>query len=435
MKTAVIHQQFLLSTGVSTDTRDLKPGNIFFALKGDNFNGNQFALQALEKGASYIIVDEKQDALKNTKHLLVDNCLEQLQKLATFHRKYLDIPVIAITGSNGKTTTKELLQTVLSKKHKVTATKGNLNNHIGVPLSLLKMNQNTEIGIIEMGANHPGEIDFLSNIALPDYGFITNFGKAHLQGFGSLEGVIQAKSELYHHLKSKNKLLFLNMDDEKQFLHTAYKHTFGFGAHPKAQVRIEYPETASLAEVTFNKSKFKSQLSGAYNAQNIAAALSIGLYFKVSVGEIKEAIANYKPTNNRSQILTKGSNTIYLDAYNANPTSMKASLKHFNAANTNQQKIAILGDMKELGNSSKTEHQVLVNYLEELNISEIYLVGDNFKKTSSSKSNIIKFKDSESLKEHLRLAKIQDYHILIKGSRGMALENTLEVFEVNVPVN
>lgn len=435
MKTAVIHQQFLLSTGVSTDTRFLKPGNIFFALKGDNFNGNQFALQALEKGASYVIVDEKQPTLEDKKHLVVDNCLEQLQKLATFHRKYLGIPVISITGSNGKTTTKELLQTVLNKKYRVTATHGNLNNHIGVPLSLLKMNQNTEIGLIEMGANHPGEIDFLSNIALPDYGFITNFGKAHLQGFGSLEGVVQAKTELYHHLKAKNKLLFLNMDDEKQFLHTAYKHTFGFGTHPKAQVKIEYPEAPGMAEIIFNKLRFKSQLSGSYNAQNIAAALSIGLYFKVPVEDIKEAIGNYEPTNNRSQTLSKGSNTIYLDAYNANPTSMMASLQHFDASKTNQQKIAILGDMKELGNSSETEHQVMVNFLEELNISEIYLVGENFKKTSSSKANIIKFKDTESLKKHLKLAKIQGYHILIKGSRGMALENTLEVFEVPAPAN
>jgi len=428
MKTALIHQQFLLSTGVSTDTRNIKPGNIYFALKGINFNGNKFAAQALAKGAIYVVVDEKQAALNNKQYIVVNNCLEQLQKLAKFHREYLGIPVIGITGSNGKTTTKELIQKVLSKKYTVTATQGNLNNHIGVPLSLLNMDEETEIGLIEMGANHPGEIEFLSDLTMPDYGFITNFGKAHLEGFGSLEGVIQAKTELYRHLKANKKLIFLNLDDKVQRLESNYKHTFTFGNYKNAKVQIDYPETGGAAEIIFNQHTFKSQLNGLYNAKNMAAALCIGLYFKVPFQEIQEAIAAYEPTNNRSQIILKDTNTIYLDAYNANPTSMMVALQHFNKLKTNQNKIAVLGDMGELGASSETEHQVMVNFLENLDISEIYLVGANFKKTTTSKSNIIKFPNTESLKKHLRLADIQNYSILIKGSRSMALENILEVF-------
>lgn len=429
MKTALIHQRFLVSTGISTDTRNIEAGSIFFALKGANFNGNEFAPQAIAKGAICAIVDNKEAALNDKEYIVVENTLEALQKLAKFHRKFLGIPIIAITGSNGKTTTKELIYNVLSKKYSVTATQGNLNNHIGVPLSLLAMDEETELGLIEMGANHPGEIEFLSNIAMPDYGFITNFGKAHLEGFGSLEGVIQGKTELYRHLKKNKKLIFLNLDDDIQRMEINYNHTFSFGSNRKAQVNITYPETTDSAELIFNDTTFKSHLSGAYNTQNMAAALCIGLYFKVPFEDIKDAIESYRSSNNRSQIVERNTNKIYLDAYNANPTSMMAALQHFEKLKTKTTKIAIIGDMGELGAASETEHQVVVNFLENTDISEIYLVGKQFKKTISSKPNIIKFDNTENIKKHLQLAELKNCSILIKGSRTMALENILEVFE------
>jgi UDP-N-acetylmuramoyl-tripeptide--D-alanyl-D-alanine ligase len=429
MTTAIIHQRFLVSAGISTDTRNIEPGSIFFALKGKNFNGNEFAPQAIAKGAICAIVDNKEAALNDKEYIVVDNTLETLQKLAKFHRKFLGIPIIGITGSNGKTTTKELIYNVLSKKYSVTATQGNLNNHIGVPLILLAMDEETELGLIEMGANHPGEIEFLSNIVMPDYGFITNFGKAHLEGFGSIDGVIQAKTELYRHLKDNKKLIFLNLDDEVQRLEINYNHIFTFGSNRKAQVKINYPESSDSAELNFNDTTFKSKLSGAYNAKNMAAALCIGLYFKVPFKDIKDAIENYKSSNNRSQIVERNSNKIYLDAYNANPTSMMAALEHFENLKTNTSKIAIIGDMGELGAASETEHQVIVNFLENADISEIYLVGKKFKKTTTSKPNIIKFDNTENIKKHLDLAELKNCSILIKGSRTMALEQILEVFE------
>jgi UDP-N-acetylmuramoyl-tripeptide--D-alanyl-D-alanine ligase len=429
MKTAIIHERFLVSTGISTDTRNIKPGSIFFALKGTNFNGNEFATEAIAKGAICAVVDRKDAALNNKEYILVKNTLEALQSLAKFHRKFLGIPIIGITGSNGKTTTKELIHRVLSRKYTVTATLGNLNNHIGVPLSILAMDGETEIGLIEMGANHPGEIEFLANIALPDYGFITNFGKAHLEGFGSLEGVIQAKTELYRHLKENKKLIFLNLDDEVQRLEINYKHNFSFGSNRKAQVKVDYPDTTDSAELIFNETNFKSQLSGSYNAKNMAAALCIGLYFKVPFNEIKEAIETYKPSNNRSQVIERNSNKIYLDAYNANPTSMMAALQHFQNLKTDNDKIVILGDMGELGPSSETEHQVIVNFLENADISEVYLVGKQFRKTTTNKPNIIKFDNSETIKNHIYLAELKNCSILIKGSRAMALEKIMEVFE------
>ncbi len=429
MKTALIHQRFLVSTGISTDTRNIEPGSIFFALKGTNFNGNEFAAQAIAKGAICAIVDDKNAALNDKEYIVVKNTLEALQNLAKFHRKFLGIPIIAITGSNGKTTSKELIYNVLLKKYAVTATQGNLNNHIGVPLSLLKMDEETELGLIEMGANHPGEIEFLSNIVMPDYGFITNFGKAHLEGFGSLDGVIQAKTELYRHLKDHKKLIFLNLDDEVQRLEINYKHNFSFGSNRKAAVKVNYPESSDSAELIFNDTRFKSQLSGAYNAKNMAAALCIGLYFKVPFDEIREAIASYKPSNNRSQIIERNSNKIFLDAYNANPTSMMAALQHFDKSKTNTTKIVIVGDMGELGAASETEHQVIVNFLKNADFSEIYLVGERFKKTTTNKPNIIKFANTENIKKHLHLAELKNCSILIKGSRTMALEKILEVFE------
>ncbi|MDR5591704.1 UDP-N-acetylmuramoyl-tripeptide--D-alanyl-D-alanine ligase [Christiangramia sp. SM2212] len=426
MNTARLHQRFLLCAGVDTDTRNIRKDSMFFALKGEKFNGNQFAESALEKGARYAVVDDKKFAKNKENYIVVKNVLQTLQKLAEFHRKYLDIPILAITGSNGKTTTKELVNSVLSRRFKTIATKGNLNNHIGVPLTLLSMDDQTEFGIVEMGANHPHEIEFLCSIANPDHGYITNFGKAHLEGFGSLEGVVKAKTELYKDIQERHKLIFLNIDDEVQKRHENYSHTFTFGEDKNADVSVNYKTGLPNAELNYNKTDFSSQLTGSYNAKNMAAALCIGLYFKVDFNEIQEAIKNYSPDNNRSQVIEAGSNTIIMDAYNANPTSMHAALENFSQLKTSKQKIAILGDMFELGSSAATEHQVIANYVQNSDFTETYLLGDNFKNTDTSSNFIFKFKSMESLKEHLNESDFQNCYFLIKGSRGMALERVLD---------
>jgi UDP-N-acetylmuramoyl-tripeptide--D-alanyl-D-alanine ligase len=424
MNVAQIHQHFLISSGACIDTRELSEGCIFFALSGPNFNGNMFAREALEKGAKLAVVDEEIYAT-NRNFIVVKDVLKTLQELASFHRKYLDLPIIAITGSNGKTTTKELVNTVLSKKYKTVATRGNLNNHIGVPLTLLSMDEDTEIGIVEMGANHLKEIETLSKITTPDYGYITNFGKAHLEGFGNIEGVIEAKSELYTNIKKNKRLLFLNTDDVVQRKQLNYNHTFTFGTTKDAKVQFSYADNQSYAGVNYNDTLFQSKITGKHNAQNIAAAISIGLYFKVPFELVKEAISEYNPSNNRSQVTKKESNTIFMDAYNANPTSMQAALSNFDEIKTTEPKIVILGDMLEIGTSSEEEHQEIVAILENGSFTECYLLGENFNRTKTNKSTIIKFKSNENLKKHLEETEFKNCHILIKGSRAMALEKML----------
>ncbi|HKJ49012.1 MAG TPA: UDP-N-acetylmuramoyl-tripeptide--D-alanyl-D-alanine ligase, partial [Christiangramia sp.] len=314
----------------------------------------------------------------------------------------------------------------LSRKFKTIATKGNLNNHIGVPLTLLSMDNQTEFGIVEMGANHLLEIEFLCTIANPDYGYITNFGKAHLEGFGSLEGVIQGKTELYRFLQEKHKLIFLNADDDVQKRHENYKHTFSFGESRHADVKLQYESGMPNAQLNYNNTDFISRLTGNYNATNMAAALCIGLYFKVEFSEIQKAIEAYSSNNNRSQIIESGSNIIILDAYNANPTSMHAALENFKSLKTDKQKIAILGDMFELGSAAPTEHQVIANYVKNSDFAESYLVGENFKNTDSNNNLIFRFRDTDHLIEHLEDSDFQDCYFLIKGSRGMALERALD---------
>ena len=392
---------------------------MFFALKGDNFNGNKFALEALSKGAKYVIIDEQEYA-EHDNCILVDNVLEALQSLATYHRKTLDIPIIALTGSNGKTTTKELINVVLSTTYKTCATEGNLNNHIGVPLTLLEFTNDTEIGIVEMGANHQKEIEFLSNIALPDFGLITNFGKAHLEGFGGIEGVIKGKSELYDHLKSHNKILFVNQDDSTQIEQAGdYEKIIMFGSN------MSMTSAQPFINLKFNDSNVQTHLTGAYNYSNIAVAVAIGTYFKVDDDSISKAIANYIPTNNRSQIIEKNSNKIILDAYNANPTSMKAALDNFGNLK-GIGKVAILGDMFELGESASIEHQSISDYSQKFNIEYIYLVGENFAETKTSANNVSRFQSFENLKNELVNSPLKNKYVLIKGSRGMALERVLD---------
>lgn len=424
MDIKTLHGEFLKSTGISTDTRQIKKNQIFFALKGDNFNGNTYADEALRKGAKIAVVDESQPDM--TKKVLVKNTLTSLQHLATYHRDYLQIPVIAITGSNGKTTTKRLVEEVLSKKFNTKATKGNLNNHIGVPLSLLELDHKTEIGIIEMGANHQKEIAFLSKIAKPDFGYITNFGKAHLEGFGGVKGVIKGKSELYDFLKAHDKIAFVNADDKKQMQKLTHTKKFSFGESPHANYNIYFKKAEPFVELEFEGIDISTKLIGAYNFRNIAAAIGIGHYFGVDVLKIKEALQNFEAKDNRSQIKITKHNTLISDAYNANPTSMKAALESFDK-HIADKKIAILGDMFELGKDKIIEHQNTAQLASELQIDKIYFCGKIFHEALQDKSLNKAFKTFEDLKNHLTKHRIKDAHILIKGSRGMALERLYEV--------
>lgn len=397
---------------------------MFFALKGENFNGNTYAEQALNNGAKYSIIDEE---AFNTKEqtILVNDVLETLQELAAFHRTFLNIPIIALTGSNGKTTTKELINATLSQKYKTTATIGNLNNHIGVPLTLLSMTKHTEMGIVEMGANHQKEIEFLCGIAKPDYGYITNFGKAHLEGFGSVEGVIKGKTELYNFLIENKKTIFVNGNDAIQIEKSKHANTFSFGNNAKFNIQITFIEAQPNVKVYYKNLTIESHLIGEYNFYNIAAAITIGNYFKVDDSAIKKAIENYIPNNNRSQVLTKGTNNIILDAYNANPTSMQAALLNFEKLN-NASKVAFLGDMFELGKDAELEHQNIVNLIETLHFQAI-LIGENFNKTKTSSIKVKIFKTFDDFKTTFDFSKVENATLLIKGSRGMAMERILEL--------
>lgn len=421
-----IYQHFLKCNSISTDTRKITENSMFFALKGDNFNGNTFAVKALELGAIYSVVDEKQHA-KHPNCILVDDVLKTLQHLATHHRKQLAIPIIALTGSNGKTTTKELINAVLSTQFKTSFTQGNLNNHIGVPLTILRMTNETEIGIVEMGANHHKEIEMLCNIALPDYGLITNFGKAHLEGFGSVEGVIQAKSELYDHLKKHQKTIFVNENDAIQLKQaSAYDHLKFFGSKTSNGVHLELLTSQPYVSLKYDNTVINSHLAGDYNFNNIAIAIAIGNYFKISTTNIVSAIENYTPTNNRSQIIEQNGNRILMDAYNANPTSMLAALENFKQLQ-HPNKVLFIGDMFELGANAEKEHQAIVDFLENNPFEMVYLIGENFFKTKTTKNYIQQFRFFEDLKSELSSTKFKDKFILIKGSRGMALERILEL--------
>ena len=355
---------------------------------------------------------------------MVHNVLETLQELATFHRNYLKIPIIALTGSNGKTTTKELIYAVLSKKYKTVATKGNLNNHIGVPLTLLAMNSNTEIGIVEMGANHHKEIELLCEIAKPNYGYITNFGKAHLEGFGSIEGVIEAKTEMYRYLKNNKNTVFINFNDKKQRNHSEDINRYTFGDENQ-NCTIKLVDASNEVLLSYQNTTIQSNLIGHYNYTNIAASIAIGEFFNVTTQNIKIAIEDFIPSNNRSQLIEKKDNRIILDAYNANPSSMMAALENF-IQSKGDQKTVFLGDMFELGSDAEKEHQNIVSYLEKNYRGISYLVGENFNKTTVNFSTIYKFKTFEELKTSLVKTMITNQYVLIKGSRGMALERVLK---------
>jgi UDP-N-acetylmuramoyl-tripeptide--D-alanyl-D-alanine ligase len=429
MKTEQLFNLFKESKGVSTDSRTVAKGQIFFALWGDNYNGNKFASEALAKGALCAVIDDPLFETENT--VLVDDCLFELQALAAHFRKELNVPVLAITGTNGKTTTKELLAAILSKKLKVHFTRGNQNNHIGVPLTILSAPADTEMLIIEMGANHIGEIRTLCLISKPDYGIITNIGNAHIEGFGSMEGIIKAKTELYEHLRKINGIAFYNDKDpllsEKIF--RIINRAVPFSDPNGTDLLIEPVPSGLNLEIsltymhkTYNIS---TNLFGRYNLENVRAAIATGLFLGVEIDDIIDAVGKYIPANNRSQVKTTKRNTLICDSYNANPTSMNAALSSFSALKA-APKAIILGDMLELGDKSEEEHLKVLQVLQSKVAEEVYLVGPVFQKISSEPGFNV-FGEVNKLMEFLKDHPITGRTILIKGSRGIRLEKTYEL--------
>ncbi|MBN4052204.1 UDP-N-acetylmuramoyl-tripeptide--D-alanyl-D-alanine ligase [Sphingobacteriaceae bacterium AH-315-L07] len=427
-----IYQQY---PQVSTDTRKIEAGTIFFALKGPNFNGNEFAERALEIGAEYVVIDQPEYKKESEKYIMVDDVLTTLQNLASYHRKQFNIPVLGITGTNGKTTTKELIKVVLDKKYNVLATEGNFNNHIGVPLTLLKLNSKHQIAVIEMGANHQGEIDLLCKITEPNFGLITNIGKAHLEGFGSYQGVIDAKKELYDNINSSaDGIVFINNEDEVlRSISAGMSAKITYGKRDGVDLRGELTENDPCLKIKYESSYsvgeniIETQIIGSYNMDNILAAVCIGSYFEVNDEDIIDAVSNYIPGNNRSQIIKQGSNTIILDAYNANPVSMELAIAELGNSNV-ENKIVILGDMFELGDYSSEEHLKVVDVLNRYEFQKSILVGEEFGSVLTGFSGE-HFNDTESAMEGLRSSKIENSTILIKGSRGMKLEDLLEAIK------
>ena len=427
-----IYRLFQKTKGVVTDTRLSVKNCFYIALKGINFDGNNFAKEAIEKGAFYALVNKKSVVKDNDRFIYVDDTLQTLQKLANYHRSIIDTKIIAITGSNGKTTTKELLSEILSKEFKIFATKGNLNNHIGVPLSLLSINRECEYAIIELGANHLGEINHLCKIAKPDLGLITNFGYAHIEGFGSFDGVVKGKSELYNYLIEKKGRLFINLDDVIQKKWLKYRPISTYGQTSKADFKIEQINNKGKGTtIKIENLIIESQLFGDYNFSNIGASVAISRFLGVSNQKIKKALELYKPINKRSQVINKKNNKILLDAYNANPSSMIASINSF-LKNNPKNSIAVLGDMLELGFYEKEGHVKIIKLLESSAFEEIFFVGKLFfkfsKESNSFKKTIHFFKEKIEAYSYLKKRKFENKNILIKGSRKLQLEDTISFF-------
>jgi UDP-N-acetylmuramoyl-tripeptide--D-alanyl-D-alanine ligase len=409
---------------IQTDSRKIEKDDIFFALKGPNFNGNQFAEQALNAGAAYVVADEFV-GVEDERIIHVNDVLETLQQVAKFHREQFSIPFIAITGSNGKTTTKELLHAVLSTTYKTYTTKGNLNNHIGIPLTILKIKGDAEIAVIEMGANHQHEIEGYCQYAEPTHGLITNIGKAHLEGFGGEEGVKKGKGELFDYLKKNNGTIFVNTDDVAVFdLSKPISNLIFYGSKSEDANGIIVQNDPFIEIKIEDKNPFTIQtnLVGSYNLANVLAAVCVGKYFKIDVAKIKNAIENYYPSNSRSQLIRKDSNSIILDAYNANPGSMKAAIENF-AKMKGDKKILLLGSMMELGTGSRKEHEAIISLIGQHKWNAVVLVGKNF---NEIKNNYINFENAEQAKGWLKDQKFENAQLLIKGSRSMQMEKVLE---------
>lgn len=430
MDITALYQIFLECTGVTTDSRNCPEGSIFFALKGDTFNGNAFAAKALETGSAYAVVDEAAYApAKNTHYILVDNCLHTLQQLANYHRTQLGTRIIGITGTNGKTTTKELISAVLSQSHNVLCTAGNFNNAIGVPLTLLRLEAEHDLGVIEMGASHPGDIKELVEIAEPDYGIITNVGKAHLEGFGSFEGVIKTKGELYDYLRRRgDSTIFIHHDNPYLRDIAEGLNQIPYGTEDSLYVNGHTTGNSPYLAFEWKAGKdgerheVQTRLIGEYNFPNALAAVTIGRFFGVAPEKIDKALSSYTPQNNRSQLKKTADNTLIIDAYNANPTSMMASISNFRNMQA-EQKMLILGDMRELGKDSPEEHQKIVDYLEKCKFEDVVLVGELFAATRHTYTD---YPDASTLIAALQKDKPHGKTILIKGSNGIKLSSVVD---------
>ncbi|EAS21087.1 UDP-N-acetylmuramoyl-tripeptide (MurF) [Flavobacteria bacterium BBFL7] len=414
-----LYQIFRSSKGVQTDTRKIENGQLFYALSGENFDGNEYVEQALTKGAIHAVSSDHKWK-NNPSVTVVEDPLKNLQALATYHRKALDIPIISLTGSNGKTTTKELILSVLGQQFNVKGTLGNLNNHIGVPLTILSFDKSTEIGVVEMGANHLKEIEKLSTIALPDYGLITNYGKAHLEGFGSEKNIIIGKSELFEHLKAHGKTAIVGHWDQEQLKRSQGIERFITSTDSKLIKAEPY------ISLEFEGQKSDTQLIGEYNYHNMLLAAAVGQIFNMSTTSILNGLSQYTPNNNRSQIIQSDNVKIILDAYNANPSSMSVALSNLSKQKESH-KIAVLGDMFELGKYSKTEHQKIVDLTKQLGLDQTYLIGESFSQVQTS--HALLFNNLESFKKTFKINRNEDAVLLIKGSRGMALERILDLFQ------
>ncbi|MBQ4477503.1 MAG: UDP-N-acetylmuramoyl-tripeptide--D-alanyl-D-alanine ligase [Bacteroidales bacterium] len=423
-----IYSKYLQCTQVCTDTRQLSKGCFFVCIKGDNFDGNTFAKDALEQGASFVLIDNK-DYQIDERTILVDNTIDTLQALAKYHRSQLVIPVIGITGTNGKTTTKELLTAVLSRKYRVWSTKGNLNNHIGVPLTLLSIDKaTTQIAIVEMGANHRGEIAQLCAIAQPNYGVITNIGKAHIEGFGSVEGIIETKSALYKAVQNVDGTVFVNADDALLMKLSEEITRLTYGTSKQADVCGKCNEKTMY--MTFKLPQFNrtisTQLTGSYNFNNAMAAVAAGLHFDVDMEDIVYALISYLPTNNRSQVEMINGQTIIVDAYNANPSSMAVAIDNLDHLKA-EHKVVILGMMKELGEDSLKEHAKIIERLKNSSIEQKFLLGDDFCQVSDDKS--IVYDNFEDMAKAIKADLLPGSTILLKGSRSMKIERVLDLLK------
>ena len=418
-----IYQLYSQKYIVTTDSRKVEPGCVFVALKGERFDGNDFALQVANDNVAACVIADRKDLPQHERLFIVEDSLSTLQELAKLHREKCGTPIIGITGTNGKTTTKELVSAVLSEKYNIIYTQGNFNNHLGVPLTLLQIKPDTEIAVVEMGANHPKEIEFLCSLAQPNFGIITNIGKAHIEGFGSFEGVVKTKNELYDYLRDTNGLVFFNNDNHLLKDLAKDLTSIKYGKDDNADYHASIISSNPYLSINWNNKEIKTKLVGDYNFENVMAAITVGCHFNIEQELIIKALENYSPTNNRSQFIKSDKNEIVMDAYNANPVSMTNSVRNFrNISDDNH--LLILGDMKELGSESLNEHQEIISLIKELGFSNVILVGSEFNKVNR---DFISFLDVDELIAHINQNDISGMKILIKGSHSIHLEKIVNL--------
>lgn len=419
-----IYKLYKTAYTVTTDSRTITQGCVFVALKGEHFDGNDFALNVAEEGIAACVIADRKDLPQHERLFVVEDSLKALQELANYHRKQLDTPIIGITGTNGKTTTKELVSAVLAKKYNILFTQGNFNNQLGVPLTLLRIKPDTELAVIEMGASHPGDINELTGIGEPNYGMITNIGRAHLRDFGGYEGVIKTKNEMYQYIAAHKGLLFVNKDNELLMDLSKSINKVTYGTSNDADIQGKLLSANPYLSVEWNGKKIDTQLVGDYNFENVMAAICIGTYFNVAANDIVEALSSYRPTNNRSQVIETARNRVVMDAYNANPTSMSHSIKNFKNI-CKSDNLLILGDMRELGNESEQEHKNILELLKELRFENVYLVGEEFQRVAKN-SKFSTFINVEELAQYLQQHPVSGRDILVKGSNSIHLNKIID---------